>query len=341
MEGKALLFKRFADLDAIDLELATEDPEQLRAGGPAARAELRRHQPGRHQSAGMLRHRGAAAARDAHPGLPRRPARHGDHLRRGAAQRAGAGRARSSRTSGSSSAARARRRLPAPRFYRCWARGARTSCSATAWAWSTRAATADMNAVQGRVRRATRRAARWPRRWSAPTCSSASPRAVSSRRRWCARWPESPIIFALANPDPEIGYEEAKAARARRHRRDRPLRLSQPGQQRARLPVPVPRRAGCPRHADQRGDEDRRRAARWPRWRRRTCPTAVAKAYGLAGAALRAGLPDPQAARPARAAVGGARRGAGGDGDRRGAGAASTWTHTASSWKRGWASRAR
>src|SRR5438270_7521005 len=27
MEGKALLFKRFADLDAIDLELATEDPE--------------------------------------------------------------------------------------------------------------------------------------------------------------------------------------------------------------------------------------------------------------------------------------------------------------------------
>jgi malate dehydrogenase (oxaloacetate-decarboxylating)(NADP+) len=29
MEGKALLFKRFADIDAIDLELASEDPEQL------------------------------------------------------------------------------------------------------------------------------------------------------------------------------------------------------------------------------------------------------------------------------------------------------------------------
>src|SRR5947209_19753517 len=27
MEGKALLFKRFADLDAIDLEIGTEDPE--------------------------------------------------------------------------------------------------------------------------------------------------------------------------------------------------------------------------------------------------------------------------------------------------------------------------
>src|SRR6476469_4874763 len=29
MEGKALLFKRFADIDAIDLELDTEDPERF------------------------------------------------------------------------------------------------------------------------------------------------------------------------------------------------------------------------------------------------------------------------------------------------------------------------
>src|SRR5438094_170575 len=29
MEGKALLFKRFADLDAIDLEVDTEDPERF------------------------------------------------------------------------------------------------------------------------------------------------------------------------------------------------------------------------------------------------------------------------------------------------------------------------
>lgn len=27
MEGKAVLFKRFADVDSIDIELATEDPE--------------------------------------------------------------------------------------------------------------------------------------------------------------------------------------------------------------------------------------------------------------------------------------------------------------------------
>src|SRR5690606_9663998 len=29
MEGKAVLFKRFADVDAIDLELDTEDPEAI------------------------------------------------------------------------------------------------------------------------------------------------------------------------------------------------------------------------------------------------------------------------------------------------------------------------
>jgi malate dehydrogenase (oxaloacetate-decarboxylating)(NADP+) len=29
MEGKAILFKRFADIDAIDIELATEDPEEM------------------------------------------------------------------------------------------------------------------------------------------------------------------------------------------------------------------------------------------------------------------------------------------------------------------------
>ena len=39
-----------------------------------------------------------------------------------------------------------------------------------------------------------------------------------------------PIIFALANPDPEITAEEVAASARRRHHGDRPLRLSQPGQ---------------------------------------------------------------------------------------------------------------
>ena len=44
----------------------------------------------------------------------------------------------------------------------------------------------------------------------------------------------------------------------RRHHGHRPLGLSEPGQQRARLPLHLPRRAGCPRHHHQRRHEDRR-----------------------------------------------------------------------------------
>jgi malate dehydrogenase (oxaloacetate-decarboxylating)(NADP+) len=29
MEGKAVLFKRFADVNAIDIELDTEDPDEI------------------------------------------------------------------------------------------------------------------------------------------------------------------------------------------------------------------------------------------------------------------------------------------------------------------------
>ncbi len=62
---------------------------------------------------------------------------------------------------------------------------------------------------------------------------------------------DAPIIFAMANPDPEITPEDVHAVRARRHRGHRAQRLSQPGQQRSRLPLHLPRRAGCARHDDQ------------------------------------------------------------------------------------------
>ena len=55
---------------------------------------------------------------------------------------------------------------------------------------------------------------------------------------------KKPIIFAMANPDPEITPEEVKAVRARRHRRHRALGLSQPGEQRSGLSLHLPRRAG-------------------------------------------------------------------------------------------------
>jgi malate dehydrogenase (oxaloacetate-decarboxylating)(NADP+) len=86
MEGKAVLFKRFADVDSIDIESTPRTPT-LHRRGRAARAELRRHQPRGHRRARLLRHRAGAARADEHPGLPRRPARHRDHHRRRPDQR--------------------------------------------------------------------------------------------------------------------------------------------------------------------------------------------------------------------------------------------------------------
>ena len=70
MEGKAVLFKRFADVDSIDLEVDTEDVDAVHQRGALSRPVLRRHQPRGHQGAGMLHHRAAAARADGHPGLP-------------------------------------------------------------------------------------------------------------------------------------------------------------------------------------------------------------------------------------------------------------------------------
>lgn len=44
MEGKSVLFKRFADIDSIDIEADTEDGRLHRCGA-LSRALLRRHQP--------------------------------------------------------------------------------------------------------------------------------------------------------------------------------------------------------------------------------------------------------------------------------------------------------
>ena len=53
-----------------------------------ARADVRRHQPRGHQGARVLLHRAQVPRADEDPGVPRRPARHGDHRRRGDPQRA-------------------------------------------------------------------------------------------------------------------------------------------------------------------------------------------------------------------------------------------------------------
>ena len=91
MEGKAVLFKKFADVDVFDIELDSHDPavviQTVKAIAPTFGGinleDIKA--PECFEIEETLR--GGAG----HPGVPRRPARHGHHLRRGAAQRSGAG----------------------------------------------------------------------------------------------------------------------------------------------------------------------------------------------------------------------------------------------------------
>ncbi len=91
---------------------------------------------------------------------------------------------------------------------------------------------------------------------------------------------DKPIIFAMANPDAEITPEEVADSARRRHHGDRPLRLSEPDQQRSRLPLHLPRRARRARLRHQHGDEDRGRASALAELAREDVPDEVAAAYG-------------------------------------------------------------
>ncbi len=86
MEGKAALFKGFADIDAWPIVLDTQDVDQIVETVAAIVTGLRRDQPRGHLGAALLRGRGAAARTARHPGLPRRPARHRGRGARRAAQ---------------------------------------------------------------------------------------------------------------------------------------------------------------------------------------------------------------------------------------------------------------
>ena len=128
---------------------------------------------------------------------------------------------------------------------------------------------------------------------------------------------DRPIILAMANPEPEIRPELAKQARPDCLDRHRPLRLSEPGQQLAVLPVHLPRRARLRRDQDQRGDEARGHArARRARARRAVRHRGAGVRRGHA--AVRPRLPHPARVRSAAHHQHGARGGQGGDGQRRG-----------------------
>ena len=119
---------------------------------------------------------------------------------------------------------------------------------------------------------------------------------------------DKPIIFAMANPDPGDhagGSARGQPARDHRHRAQR---LSQPGQQRARLPLHLPRRAGRARQHHQRGDEDRRGRGAGASWRARTCRTRCTPPRPAGALTFRPGIHHPQRLRSAADLAGCRRR---------------------------------
>ncbi len=317
MEGKACLFKKFAGIDVFDIELAETDPGGARQDDRPARADLRRHQPRGHQGARLLLRRAQAARADEDPGLPRRPARHRDRRRRGDPQRAQGASARTSRNvklvcSGAGAAAIACLDLLVGVGLK---RENVVVCDSKGVIYTGRETPMEENKARYARRHDGAHAGRRHRR------RGHLPRALGSegadaghgRRRWRAQ----PLILALANPEPEILPELAKAVRPDAHHRDRPLGLPEPGEQRAVLPVHLPRRARRGRDLDHRGDEARLHA----RDRRARARRAVGhRRPGLRrrGPRVRPRIPDPEALRSAAHGDGAAGGCEGGDGQRRG-----------------------
>jgi malate dehydrogenase (oxaloacetate-decarboxylating)(NADP+) len=118
------------------------------------------------------------------------------------------------------------------------------------------------------------------------------------KKQMVAAMAANPVIFALANPTPEILPEEVLEVRSDAIMATGPDRLPEPDQQRPLLPVHLPGRARFGRDHDHRRDGDRRGACdrgagagRAERGRgRRLCRHR---------AQLRARVPDPEAVRPA------------------------------------------
>ena len=87
MEGKAVLFKKFAGIDVFDIEIEQTDPDKLIEIDHGTRADIRCDQPGGHQGAGVLHRRARAAQANEDSRVSRRPARYRDHGRCRGAQR--------------------------------------------------------------------------------------------------------------------------------------------------------------------------------------------------------------------------------------------------------------
>jgi malate dehydrogenase (oxaloacetate-decarboxylating)(NADP+) len=87
MEGKAVLFKRFADVDSIDLEVDTEDPQRFIEAVELLAPSFGGINLEDIAAPNCFIIEAALKEAHEHPRVPRRPARHRDHHRRGPDQR--------------------------------------------------------------------------------------------------------------------------------------------------------------------------------------------------------------------------------------------------------------
>ncbi len=185
-------------------------PGRDRRDRRAHRAVLRRHQPRGHLRAALLRDRGPAARPARHPGVPRRPARHGDRRAGRAAQRRRRHRPHAWPTCGSS----------------CPGAGAAgVACTKILLA----AGIGDIAVAdsKGIVHRGRAGPDRGQGRAGAPTTNRAGLHRLAGRRRSAGAdvflglsagrvgedavrtMAPNAIIFALANPNPEVDPEVA------------------------------------------------------------------------------------------------------------------------------------
>ena len=98
MEGKAVLFKRFADVDSIDIELDTEDPDKFIEAVALMEPTFGGINLEDIAAPECFVIEAGAARADEHPGHARRPARHRDHRRRRASSTPATSPGASSRT---------------------------------------------------------------------------------------------------------------------------------------------------------------------------------------------------------------------------------------------------
>ena len=89
MEGKAVLFKRFADVDVFDMEVNTHDPDEVIKVCQLLEPTFGGINLEDIKAPECFYIEEDAAEDDEDSRLPRRPARHRDHFRRGAAECAG------------------------------------------------------------------------------------------------------------------------------------------------------------------------------------------------------------------------------------------------------------